>query len=630
MKNLTKKELFNIINEVWSSGIFERNPAEVEKNVREIVDFVIPKSLSEIKGLKSYLVGSTQYETCQNIHTFCRKHVKPTPDVWGKEVISFPYNTLKRGKGDCEDFAILIAALLSVCGIKSVLRVADCEDGYMHIYNYVPLLKLVVDGTLPKFGSEIKRNYFKDYTPSKNYSKRLVFNHKQPFGLGRIGINPKLARERGQFDENGNIFFRQSNITDRIIRGKDCMISFSLEVEEKGYYALIPADILQPSHLGNIENPLHFLPEAQPRNRALSESGAITPRLIAEKLRPAEISEGSTAYSGCPVINERGEVIQGNGRASTMKIYWEEFSKAYPQKYLNYLEENAKYFFNEPEGKKGLFMTFLPSLSGSFGEVNGRDFSAIRLDYPKEKLVIKPVLVRIIPCSDEKAIELGQLKQADTEAVSLNSGNIKSRINRIDDNLRDSLIQSIFPEGGSLDLSLSHAIQSSDAASLLIKKGIYRADEFKEKFIDRTGMFINGEGIKEISNLVLGLVFKDADTNTLELFKDLPDRVQTALIKSSPFILNCSPQAAIIQEVGNSIIGIHDYLRVKANGDSFHAWKTQGSMFGGSNSEKYNRVELGIIKLVGDSKTQVEIVQAFKKYQFLTTDEGTGNFWCHS
>ena len=138
--------------------------------------------------------------------------------------------------------------------------------------------------------------------------------------------------------------------------------------------------------------------------------------------------------------------------------------------------------------------------------------------------------------------------------------------------------------------------------------------------------YLNPDGIKEMTNLVLGLVFKNADTNTLELFKDLPDRVQTALIKSSKYILDAKPENSIVNETGKAILGMNNYLQFKVSGSGFHAWKTQGNMFGKSPIDEYSRTELGIIKLCGESRTQVEIVDAFKKYHFLTRDESNGMF----
>lgn len=620
MTTLTKQQVLTLIRSKSAIGFLERNPSEIEKNVREIINFLIPQGIQEVKGLVKSLKGKTVTETAFNIHAFCRKFVQPTPDPIGKELISYPYQTLKRGKGDCEDCSGLIGSLLSACNIDSTLRVADCEDGYMHIYNVVPSLNLVVDGTLKVCGAEIKKTKFKDYhlkTEQLNYSKRVKWSDKFN-GLGRVGIDPKRARIEGKFNENGQWYYRQNDITDKVIKGKACKIGFSLDVEVEGYYALIPAELLQPSHLGNIENPEHFLPDAQPRNRAMSESGANTPRLIAEKLRPSEICEGSTAYSGCPVINTRGEGIQGNGRSYTMKYYWENFVND-PRGYLSYLIEN-KYQF-------GIYADVVKNVPNKVSDKGGYPKFLLPQNSPVPGTdILNPVLVRIVPCSDEEAIQLGQLKQADTEAVSTATGGIKSKINQIDDKLRDSLINNLFPEGGNPDLSLTQQIHASDLPSLLLKKGIYRSDEFTEKYLNRVTGLLNPDGIKEMTSLVLGLVFKNADTNTLELFKDLPDRIQTALIKSSKYILDCKPENSIVNETGKAILGINNFLQSKISGNSFHAWKTQGNMFGKSPIDEYSRTELGIIKLCGDSKTQVEIVESFKKYHFLTRDESNGMF----
>jgi ddrB-like ParB superfamily domain/Transglutaminase-like superfamily len=606
---LTKNQVKQLIVRGNKHEYLQRNPSEINKNVSEIIHSVIPVGIIEVQALAPYIKGKTESETAFNIHKFVRKHVERVPDPLGTEYIRYPYLTLTDGKGDCEDISALIACLLTICGINSKLVVADCEDGYKHIYNVIRTpIYLVVDGCTSVCGAEIRSKKIREFSIN--------------MGLGRIGIDPKMARIEGKFSENGHWYYRQNDITDKVIKGKSCKIGFSLDVEVDGYYALIPADLLQPSHLGNIENPEHFLPDAQPRNRAMSESGANTPRLIAERLRPSEICEGSTAYSGCPVINERGEVIQGNGRAYTMKYYWN-MNPADTKYYFDYLLENQLSFGFLISNSNDVIKT------SNNGDMLMSDYLEKRITNFKEESVNftkKPVLVRIVPCSDEEAIQLGQLKQSDTEAVSTYTGGIKSKINRIDDKLRDSLINNLFPEGGNPDLSLTQQIHASDLPSLLMKKGIYRSDEFVEKYLHRNSGLLNPEGIKEMTNLVLGLVFKNADTNTLELFKDLPDRVQTALIKSAKYILDSKPENSIMNETGKAIFGINNYFQFKVTGGGFTAWQTQGNMFGKSPIDEYSRTELGIIKLCGESRTQVEIVDAFKKYHFLTRDESNGMF----
>ena len=131
-------------------------------------------------------------------------------------------------------------------------------------------------------------------------------------------------RQRGSLTVNGNTYQRQPPLT-RLIKGKAITVGFGIDQFVPGRYVLVDADDLQPSHLGATQNPVHFIPEAQPRNRSASQSGALTPERIAQALRPAEVMEGATAYTGAPVINSRGEVIQGNGRAYMLKVYYAQF-----------------------------------------------------------------------------------------------------------------------------------------------------------------------------------------------------------------------------------------------------------------------------------------------------------------
>lgn len=119
---------------------------------------------------------------------------------------------------------------------------------------------------------------------------------------------PKDARARGYRRVNGHKVDRQEPL--QAVQGKEVNVKFSNDVVAPGNVTVIDASLLQPSHIQGVRNPLHFIDEAQPKERN-DEASVLSARKIAENIRPEEITSSITAYTGAPTVNERGEVIQG-------------------------------------------------------------------------------------------------------------------------------------------------------------------------------------------------------------------------------------------------------------------------------------------------------------------------------
>lgn len=553
----------------------------------------------------------TKIGIAQTIYNFCRTYITYKLDKMGFEEIRLPSKLWADKLGDCEDFTIFCSSILINLGIAHHIRMADYGDGWQHIY--LKIDKLTLDPVDPIFNHEDKGKYL-DYLISPNIMLRSkLWESKKTKGLGRIGIDAQKARSDGKFVENGIEYERQraKTISNYMVRGRDCKISFTLDVTVDGYYALIPAKLLQPSHIGSLENPYHFLPDAQPRNRAMSTSGANVPELMANNLRPAEVCEGSTAYSGTPIINERGEVIQGNGRASALKTYWQK-NPLDTKGYIDYLVEYpAQYGFDKfpskiySQKKTGLefdqsFMYLMSS-----GSLTG---------------VPNPVLVRIVPSTDGESIILGQYKQTDLEAIATKTNDTKSKVALITPKILADILRTVFGDENTED-TLSELIRKSNVSSLLVRNKIFRSDDFTENYLNQRTGELNADGVRVISDLIVGLIFKGADTNTPELFRQLPDRVQTAIAKSAKYILGNNPKNDLSGVVSTAIVGTINYLQFKDLGNDYKSWSSQTSIFGKSPVEQYTKQELALIKLFGDAKTQQEIVNHFKKIYTLTTDE---------
>ncbi|WP_337044235.1 transglutaminase-like domain-containing protein [Emticicia sp. 17c] len=576
-----------------------------------IAHFLIPRWSEQDNALK-HIKGQSLIKLSENIYNFCRKNFRYAPDPNGLELIRSPmksWEDRKRGI-DCEDFAILISTILLQKGFNPYIRIVDYGQDWQHIYVYVKdKNKLIfIDPVAKKFNKEVPFMKHKDFkvstaekctkcTKYKKCNNEMWRVHRNN-GLGRIGIDPIEARKNKCFVDGGNKYCRQEVLKD-IIKGKDCKISFSFDVVVDGYFAIIPAALLQPSHLGNIENPLHFIPEAQPRNRSLSESGATTPVRIAENLRPAEISEGSTAYTGTPIVNARGETIQGNGRGYTMKYYWDNFEND-PKGYIDYLiEEKNNFGLPKKISNRGHNRILLES--SSFGQ--------------KDIVIYDPVLVRVISVSDIEAIKLGQYKQSDLEALSTKTNEIKSRVNLINEQKLSRVLDNVFAQSNPDD-SLGEIIRSTNLLTQLIKLGAIRTDQLEE--FERNGV-INARGVQYVSDILLTLIFKGSDTNTPEIFAQLPVKIQNAIVKATPYLLRASDEKSIRKEVSKAILATRDFL---SSGTSrIIAWEKQTSMFGGSPKEQFSDFERRLVEIFTTSQTQREIVEYFEKYQNAITDQ---------
>ena len=89
---------------------------------------------------------------------------------------------------------------------------------------------------------------------------------------------------------------------------------------------IIEADGAISSHIDGYENENHFVPEAQPNDRTKGDS-TLSKDKIASNINPEQITEGTTAYEGSPIINSRGEVIQGNNRTDALQTMYENFPR---------------------------------------------------------------------------------------------------------------------------------------------------------------------------------------------------------------------------------------------------------------------------------------------------------------
>lgn len=163
---------------------------------------------------------------------------------------------------------------------------------------------------------------------------------------------PSKARARG-FRKCGIKTMRRQDdpfVSWFLLPDKIENVRFTESVSAGFRWIWIPPQALQPSHLDGKRNPYFFIDEAQPKDRTDDVSRQTAEKYAAD-FNTSEVLEHATAYSGAPIINGRGEVIQGNGRAAALKILFEK----YPEKAKEYYEAATE--FEKKKTKRRKFTT---------------------------------------------------------------------------------------------------------------------------------------------------------------------------------------------------------------------------------------------------------------------------------
>nr|DAW82413.1 MAG TPA: ParB ddrB-like ParB superfamily domain [Caudoviricetes sp.] len=374
--------------------------------------------------------------------------------------------------------------------------------------------------------------------------------------------NPADARARGYIKVEGLRVERQGELSDALI-GKESDVKFATNDTQQARYAIIEAESLQPSHIRGYQNQLHFIPEAQPKDRSdvVSEQAAVR---IAANINPEEITTSATAYTGAPTINARGEVIQGNSRADALRAVWESFRDTSGAKYKQYLIENAEALGIDPEAIEGMK---------------------------------SPVLVHLADVSDERAIELGQYRQADIESGGVERINPQTLYAKIGEK-RDTFIRFLLGTSDD-DLSLAESITRNAAETLswLNRQGFISDTQFRSVF--GTKGEITAEAKEDLRNTLYRSFFEGAHNSLEAEFYNLPKRTQQALLRVSYRDQQSPADAHFLDELQasvsayNALMGYAPFAEAKTFEDAEHAIETwmrfSGDLITGEvNSEQYS------------------------------------------
>lgn len=329
-----------------------------------------------------------------------------------------------------------------------------------------------------------------------------------------VDDTPQDARARGYRRVSGHKIDRQEPVQG--LQGKEVSVRFSDDAIANGRVAVIEAEQLQPSHVQGVRNPLHFIDEAQPKERN-DEASVLSARKIAGNIRPEEITSSVTAFTGAPTVNARGEAIQGNNRSDALRQMWEGYQDQ-AAKYKQYLIDHAEEF--------GL---------------NADDVAAMQ----------HPVLVNMLDVEDAEAITLGQYVAQDTESGGIERIKPKNALQKMGNDIRsfaNLLLKSADEETSFAGLVDSNGV---DVVKWMSQRGYITPTQYKSAFDSKGNL--TAEAKNDLRGIMYQSIFKGGSVRLEEMFNALPVKAQKAILATA-FRDYDSPNAErMVEEIQNSI-----------------------------------------------------------------------------
>ena len=329
-----------------------------------------------------------------------------------------------------------------------------------------------------------------------------------------VDDKPQDARARGYRRMNGHKIDRQEPV--QALQGKEVSVKFSDDAIVGGRVAVIDVNLLQPSHIQGVRNPLHFIDEAQPKERN-DEASVLSARKIAGNIRPEEITSSVTAYTGAPTVNARGEAIQGNNRSDALRIMWE----------------------NHPE-QAALYKQYLKDHAEEFG-LQAEDIEAME----------HPVLVNMVDVDDAEAIRLGQYVAQDTESGGVERTKPKNALQRMGAEMRS--FANLLLRTSDDEMSFAGLVDSNGANVLkwMSQRGFITPTQYKSAFDSKGNL--TPESKNDLRGIMYQSIFKDGSTRLEEMFNVLPVKAQKAILATAFRDYDSPNSERMVDEIQNSV-----------------------------------------------------------------------------
>ena len=398
---------------------------------------------------------------------------------------------------------------------------------------------------------------------------------------------PAENRAAGRFEKDGQTYTRPEPLGTKLVRGTETVAHFAHNVAQPVQYAVMEAADLQPSHTGGSQNLNHFLPEAQPKNRSAAFDPASQKAIadIATSPDLGRLGEAPNAYAGAPIINVRGEVVQGNGRAEGIRQHYQQNGETYKAEVVA---------------------------------------AAEKVGIPAEQVATlqNPVLVRVAEVSDQRARELGNYTATDLESGGQRRLDARQAAGRLDDDGRAALTRLALPQG---DATLAETIRANgpELLRLLRTQGLVNATQLQT--MAKADGTLTPQGVEDIAALHRHGLFADGDPNLPELFQELPAAAQGGLDRAVGALLGAPEAASLVPEVQAAIAGVREF---RSSGVDFATWADQADMFRGGEAprSRYTPLTLKLIDVLATEKRPTYIAKLFNQYAAIVRGEGTSLF----
>ena len=430
---------------------------------------------------------------------------------------------------------------------------------------------------------------------------------------------PRQARARGARLVNGAVVSRQEPMT--VEHYADAERAFSQRPGETRVpvkRTIVEAESLQASHKEGRMNPKHFIPEAQPKDRADNGLSSTAADRIASDIRPDEITGGITAYTGAPVVNGRGEVIQGNNRTDALQTMYdgaERHAKS-AERYKEYLKAHASEY----------------------------GMTAEQVD-----AIAHPVAVDVAEVSDSEAIRLGHRGQTDLESAgtdTMNAQTVGEELNSDTDpqsgqSMLVSFFNRIFNRTGANGAELSAKMDNmlnrnaEEGLKFLHENGYITDTQYKNAFETNSEgkRVVTAEAKTALKDVALYQLADVIGPRAMDIFYRLPASARNGLATFLYRDSQASFETSLAPDLGDALL-VWDSLRQDpdfAGLTNFESAKIfilgKVSLFGRSELETNLGEASSLAKLLAASlqtQTEEQIANVLNQYYDLVGANETG------
>lgn len=329
-----------------------------------------------------------------------------------------------------------------------------------------------------------------------------------------VDDTPQDARARGYRRVSGHKYDRQAPVPG--LQGKKVSVKFGDGIIPTGNIAVIESRRLQPSHIAGQRNPLHFIDEAQPKERN-DEASVLSAEKIARNIRPEEITSSVTAFTGAPTVNARGEAIQGNNRSDALRRMWE----SHPDqavKYKQYLKDHADEF--------GLYADDIEAME-------------------------RPVLVNMLDVEDADAITLGQYVAQDTESGGTERIKPKNAVQKMGADMRT--FANLLLSSSDEETSFAGLVDNNggDVLAWMNRKGYITPTQYKSAFDSKGNL--TAEAKNDLKGIMYQSIFQNGNTRLEDMFNAMPAKAQRAILATAYRDYDSPNAERMVEEIQNSI-----------------------------------------------------------------------------